>query len=204
MKNALSIFTLIALFLTLTPGAYAQDDPTTEILKSGLVGAGSGALASGMSGGNAGKGALIGAGTSVIGSVLLDVITGGGRRRQDRYYDDQYYPPQEELDDYYDYPQEDHSTKVIKGGLVGAGAGALAAGVSGGNAGQGALIGAGTNVIGNALLDSITRPQQQRRGRSYRRREPVTQAAPQQPRTKTIRKYDENGNLIYEEIIPID
>ncbi len=200
-------FLLAAVFmLVYVTSVRAQDDPTTKVIKSGLVGAGSGALASGMSGGNAGKGALIGAGTSAIGSVLLDAITGGGSsRRSPREYDDPYYPPQDELDEYYDHPREDPTKKVIKDGLVGAGTGAVSAGVSGGKAGQGALIGAGTNVIGNALLDSITQPQQQRRGRTYRRRDPVVQGAPQQqPRTKTIRKYDENGNLIYEEIVPID
>ena len=39
---------------------------------------------------------------------------------------------------------------------MGAGTGALAAGASGGSAGKGALIGAGTNVIGSAVLDTLT------------------------------------------------
>ena len=81
---------------------------------------------------------------------------------------------------------------------MGAGTGAIAAGVTGGKAGQGALIGAGTGVIGNALLDSITKSGSQRRGRRYRK------AAPPAPRNKVIRKYDEKGNLIYEEIVPVE
>ena len=172
--------------------AYAEDDPTTKIIKSGLLGAGTGAVAAGMSGGKAGKGALIGAGTSVIGSVLLDAITGGGSRR--RRYEEDEYEPYDDLDEYYEEP--DPNAEVIKGGLVGAGTGAIAAGVSGGNAGQGALIGAGTTVIGNALLDSITKSSSQRKGRRYRRYK--------KPQNKIIRHYDENGNLVSEEIIPVE
>ncbi len=55
--------------------------------------------------------------------------------------------------------QDEQSKKIIKEGLVGAGVGALAAGTSGGSAGKGALIGAGTNVIGNALVDTLTSSQ---------------------------------------------
>ena len=85
--------------------------------------------------------------------------------------------------------------------------------MSGGDAGKGALIGAGTNVIGNALLDTLTQPPQQRRGRVYRKVQPPP--APQQQnmrvqtenvstdteRKKVIKKYDENGKLVSEEEI---
>ncbi|MBI4335759.1 MAG: hypothetical protein HY589_03805 [Candidatus Omnitrophica bacterium] len=54
--------------------------------------------------------------------------------------------------------QEDASKKVLKEGLLGAATGAVAAGASGGKAGKGALIGAGVNVVGGALLDTITGP----------------------------------------------
>jgi len=50
---------------------------------------------------------------------------------------------------------------VLKQGLLGAATGAVAAGASGGKAGKGALIGAGTNVIGGALLNTITGPKQE-------------------------------------------
>jgi hypothetical protein len=53
---------------------------------------------------------------------------------------------------------DEGAKKVLKNGLLGAGTGAIAAGTSGGNAGQGALIGAGTGAIGGALLDAITAP----------------------------------------------
>lgn len=226
VKICLAIF---AIAVILTSLAYCQDDDETtrNVLKNGLLGAGTGAIAAGTSGGNAGKGALIGAGTGVIGGVLLDAITTpsrpAARRRvaapppQDDYYDDQ-------GEEYYEEapPQESGSAKVIKQGLLGAGTGAIAAGASGGNAGQGALIGAGTNVIGSALLDMITKPSPQPR-RVYRRaprQQPVVAAqqravtAPQQNvqvqeesagpeggRKKILKKYDESGKLVSEEEI---
>jgi hypothetical protein len=167
-----AIYAIIALAVVslLAIPSFAQDDDTRNILKQGLLGAGTGAIASGASGGNAGQGALIGAGTNVIGGALLDAITtpsgssGGSYRRgapQQGYYDDQgdYY--------YEEPPQESGTQKVLKQGLLGAGTGAIASAASGGDAGKGALIGAGTNVIGGALLDAITTPSQPKR--VYRR-----------------------------------
>lgn len=208
--------------------AYCQDDDSTRnILKQGLLGAGTGAIASGASGGNAGQGALIGAGTNVIGSALLDAITGPSQSSSrsyrsappPQYYDDGDYYYEEPV--YYEEPpQESSSSKIIKQGLVGAGTGALASSMSGGDAGKGALIGAGTNVIGNALLDTLTQPSQQRSGRVYRRMPPQQYRPPQtyqrQPVQQTttstssevesgqkrvIKKYDENGKLVSEEEI---
>jgi hypothetical protein len=57
--------------------------------------------------------------------------------------------------------QEDPNKKVLKQALLGAGVGAISAEASGGKAGTGALVGAGTNVIGGALLDALTGPSQQ-------------------------------------------
>lgn len=221
---------LIPILVILTIGicwinsGYCQDDDdsTRNVLKNGLLGAGTGAIAAGASGGNAGKGALIGAGTNVIGGALLDMLTTPSRssRRsapppQEEYYDDQGNAYYEEP------PQESGNSKVIKQGLLGAGTGAIAAGTSGGNAGTGALIGAGTNVIGGALLDTITKPSQPRR--VYRRapqQQPVAVApqrvvtAPSQNvqvqeepataeggRKKIIKKYDDTGKLVSEEEI---
>ena len=62
----------------------ADDDSSRDILKQGLLGAGTGAIASSASGGNAGKGALIGAGTNVIGGALLDTLFSGGASQQPR------------------------------------------------------------------------------------------------------------------------
>jgi hypothetical protein len=192
---------------------FCDEEDTRNILKQGLVGAGAGALAAGASGGDAGKGALIGAGTNVIGSALLDSITGpssSSRRRSAPPPDDEDYYYADEPEEYYEEPapRQSASGQIIKQGLVGAGAGALAAGASGGDAGKGALIGAGTNVIGNALLDTITQPAEQRRGKVYRRvprRKPATTTQEENisgdagTRKKIIRKYDESGKVVSEE-----
>jgi len=55
---------------------------------------------------------------------------------------------------------EDPNKKILKQGLLGAGVGAISAEASGGKAGTGALVGAGTNVIGGALLDTLMSPSQ--------------------------------------------
>jgi len=104
--------------------AYSQDDDTTRnVLKNGLLGAGTGAIAAGASGGNAGTGALIGAGTNVIGGALLDMMTtpsasSSRRAAPPPQYDDQYYP--DDQGDYYyeEPPQESGTQKVLKQGLV--------------------------------------------------------------------------------------
>lgn len=221
------IFTFFAILLPIAMTAATvcaqDDDATRNILKQGLLGAGTGAIASGASGGNAGTGALIGAGTGVIGGALLDAITAppaaSTRRvssRQPAYYDDDEYYTDEEV--YYEEPpQESATSKVLKQGLLGAGTGAIAAGTSGGDAGKGALIGAGTGAIGGILLDAITTPSQPKR--VYRR--PVRQQVqPQQRqqvyttpavdqdeydssgnRKKVIRKYDDTGKVVSEEEI---
>ena len=61
---------------------YTQDEQNKKILKEAVVGAGTGALAAGASGGSAGKGALIGAGTNVIGSAVLDTLTSSSQPQQ--------------------------------------------------------------------------------------------------------------------------
>lgn len=210
----LCIIVVLLVGAFLTGLAYSQDDDSSrQILKQGLIGAGTGAIAASASGGKAGQGALIGAGTSIIGSALLDALTGppAPRRRSAPPPSDEEYYYADEPEEYYEAPpQESTSQKVLKQGLVGAGTGAIAAGASGGNAGQGALIGAGTSVVGNALLDTLTQPPQQRRGRVYRRIPRQTQqnvqvqeeaAGVEGGRKRVIKKYDENGKLVSEEEI---
>ncbi|MFA6142374.1 MAG: glycine zipper family protein [Candidatus Omnitrophota bacterium] len=219
-----SVFIIVLLTVAFIAGtAYCQDDDTTRnVLKQGLLGAGTGAIASGASGGKAGQGALIGAGTGIIGSVLLDAITtpssssrsSSRRAASSTPPDDQYY--EDEAGEYYEEPaQESGTQKVLKQGLLGAGTGAIASGASGGNAGTGALIGAGTGVIGGALLDAITTPSTPKR--VYKKR-PVSQTQATQRivpaqnvqvqeesagveggRKKIIKKYDDTGKLISEE-----
>lgn len=183
----ISVYLIMILFACDLLGvfAYGQDeDNTRNVLKQGLLGAGVGAISSSASGGNAGQGALIGAGTSVIGSALLDAVTGpssssSSRRSAPPQQQDDYYYADSQQDYYYEEPpQESGTSKVLKQGLVGAGTGALASGMSGGDAGKGALIGAGTSVIGSVLLDAITAPPPQRR--KVYRKAPAQQYPPQQ------------------------
>jgi len=95
--------------------------------------------------------------------------------------------------------QDEYNKKIIKQGLLGAATGALAAEASGGKAGTGALIGAGTNVIGGALLDVLTAPQSQPQQTQYAPY--VAQWNQQNPNTnRVVRKYDSNGNIISEEV----
>ncbi|HTL71366.1 MAG TPA: hypothetical protein VL404_08765 [Candidatus Eisenbacteria bacterium] len=220
------------------------EDPNKKIIKQGLLGAGVGAISAGASGGKAGQGALIGAGTNVIGGALLDSLTSSPQpqqpqyvqqpvqyvQQQPQYVQQQAYPVQAQYQQrpveyvqqpvYYQPappPQENPNNKILKQGLLGAGVGAISASASGGKAGKGALIGAGTNVIGGALLDSLmgSGPQQQQPQPVYYQPAPqypnqgyaqqgyYNQQAPTtsgtQPKKKIIRKYDSDGNVVSEE-----
>jgi gas vesicle protein len=215
-------------FFLISNVAYGDEEGTRNVLKQGLLGAGTGAIASGASGGNAGTGALIGAGTGVIGGALLDAITApsssssSSRRRsspqQAQYYDDEEYDDGQEYYEEEEPAQESTGSKVIKQGLLGAGTGAIASGMSGGNAGKGALIGAGTGAIGSVLLDMMTQPSQPKK---VYRKVPAKKKAKQvvkvqQPgdedaeadatgtgtsHKKVVRKYDDSGKVISEEEI---
>ena len=219
MRKLTVIAISILMIMAASGLAYSQDDDSgRQILKQGLLGAGTGAIAAGASGGKAGQGALIGAGTGIIGSVLLDAITTPSRPARQAPpppAQGNYYGGQQAEDEYYEEPpQESGTQKVLKQGLLGAGTGAIASGASGGNAGTGALIGAGTNVIGSALLDTITQPSQPRR--VYRRQPPPVapqqvqaqpqnvqvqeeQAGPEGGKKKIVKHYDASGKLVSEE-----
>ena len=59
--------------------SYAAGKSSSDLLREGLLGAGSGAvggLASGGKGGDVWKGALAGAGVNIVGGALLDSISG--------------------------------------------------------------------------------------------------------------------------------
>ena len=241
--KSLLTFTVVTGFVLMPVLGYANgqdysgnEDPNKKILKQGLLGAGTGAIAASASGGNAGKGALIGAGTNVIGGALLDTLTSPSQsqpRPQPVYvqqapqyvqqqpapqYVQSSYPVQtqgtyravdtqpvyvQQAPAYYAPPQEDPNKKIIKQGLLGAGVGAISASASGGNAGKGALIGAGTNVIGGALLDSLTGSSQPQPQPVYYQQQPVQYQQQQysntQPKKKIVRKYDADGNVVSEE-----
>ncbi len=72
--KVLTYCVVICLLVGLTIPAMAQQKSGRSILKEGLLGAATGAIAADQSDGKAGKGALIGAGTNVVGGALLDVI----------------------------------------------------------------------------------------------------------------------------------
>ena len=269
MKLGKAFFVLMASISLIFPAGFCQangndysnssssggDDTNKKILKQGLLGAGVGAISASASGGKAGKGALIGAGTNVIGGALLDTLMGGGSQprqqpaqqvqyvqqapvqyvqqpapqyvQQAPQYSQNSYPVQPPMQTYRSDPQpvyvqqapayapppqEDPTKKILKQGLLGAGVGAISASASGGKAGQGALIGAGTNVIGGALLDTLmgggSPQQQQPQPVYYQQQAPVQQQYQQQPsqsygssqpRKKILRKYDSDGNVISEE-----
>ena len=212
-------------FFFVANAVYSDEEGTRNVLKQGLLGAGTGAIASGASGGNAGTGALIGAGTGVIGGALLDAVTAppassSRSNRRSAAPQAQRYNDQDNYDDGQEYyeeepPQESTGSKVIKQGLLGAGVGAISAGASGGNAGKGALIGAGTGSLGGVLLDMLSPPPQPKR--VYRRTPPVMQQPQQTVRVqqpgddepdaagtgtshkKVVRKYDDNGKVVSEE-----
>ena len=73
--------------------ALANEGSPQDILKTGLLGAGVGAISAGASGGKAGKGALIGAGVGVIGNALFSFLTGASQQRQQPVYAQPYQQP---------------------------------------------------------------------------------------------------------------
>jgi hypothetical protein len=228
---SVSVVALLALAWTLSEAAGqdyssgSNEDYNKKVLKQGLLGAGTGAIAAGASGGKAGQGALIGAGTNVIGGALLDTISTPSQpqyqqqpqqyqyvQQQAPQYSQASYPVQAQ-GAYVEPPQpvvyaprsqEDPSKKILKQGLLGAGTGAIAASASGGKAGKGALIGAGTNIIGGALLDSLTGSSQPQPQPVQYVQQPVyygqgSAQSTNQPKKKIIRKYDSDGKVISEE-----
>lgn len=71
----LSLILAVALIAGFTAPAWSAQEGAKGILKSGIVGAGVGAVAAGASGGKAGKGALIGAGAGIAGDAIMGALT---------------------------------------------------------------------------------------------------------------------------------
>ena len=79
MKKTYYLIIVFVLFLTVNSLSFAAGKSSSDLLKEGLLGAGSGAvggLASGAKGGDVWKGALAGAGVNIVGGALLDSISG--------------------------------------------------------------------------------------------------------------------------------
>lgn len=78
MRTKLAIVIIILITFMPFPESFAGDD-SSDLLRQGLLGAGSGAIggaASGAKGGDLWKGALAGAGVNILGGALLDSISG--------------------------------------------------------------------------------------------------------------------------------
>ncbi len=234
--NRLWIIGIIAILtVSFYPGtALAEGNSAQDILRQGLLGAATGAISSELSGGKAGKGALIGAGTNVIGGALLGFLTNSpsSNTQNVSYSQPSYSQPYqsqvvynapvhhraiyaqpemvyaEPAPTYYTQPQTDSNKTILRQGLLGAGVGAISASASGGKAGTGALVGAGTNVIGGALLDTLFTSPASTSARPvyyvYNQPAPTSNAWGSQthttaPRKHIVRKFDNFGKVISEE-----
>jgi hypothetical protein len=79
MKIRILICVMVLLMVMFQVGLSEANTRSSDILKQGLLGAGSGAVggaASGAKGGDIWKGALAGAGVNIVGGALLDSISG--------------------------------------------------------------------------------------------------------------------------------
>lgn len=79
-RDAVCVITLIAIIaMPIAESFAARRNSSSDILRSGLLGAGAGAVggaASGAKGGDLWKGALAGAGVNILGGALLDSMSG--------------------------------------------------------------------------------------------------------------------------------
>lgn len=93
MKRLICVVMILGFVAMLVLPAAAEDDSSKKVLKQGILGAVTGAVAADQSGGKAGKGALIGAGTSVIGGAVLDTVFGSGQQSAPAQQQPVYAPP---------------------------------------------------------------------------------------------------------------
>jgi len=103
MRMILGVLVIAAVVMMPFTEAMAGSNSSSDILKSGLLGAGAG-LAGGAASGGKGKdlwkGALAGAGVNVVGGALLDSMS--GEKVQDTQYVDQQSPRNAYQDGYQD------------------------------------------------------------------------------------------------------
>ena len=104
MKKTLTIWTCILFIIFLiTPIFATSNNNSSSILKQTVLGAGIGAVAASASGGKAGKGALVGAGTNLVGNLLFNAI--GNTGSQSQYLPQQKQPQQRQVQQYKAVPQ---------------------------------------------------------------------------------------------------
>lgn len=84
MRALLIITIIILLIAPFCTNGQCDDETAQKLLRQGLLGAATGAVASEVSGGKAGKGALVGAGVNIIGGMLFDAMSGEMVERVDR------------------------------------------------------------------------------------------------------------------------
>jgi len=80
MKRVGLILAVVTVMVIQGPLAPAQENTSVAIIRSGLLGAGAGAIGGAVSGGDSNDlwiSALTGAGVNIIGGSLLDMLTGG-------------------------------------------------------------------------------------------------------------------------------
>lgn len=75
MKTLCVIVAMIMICSVVTPLAEADEQGAQKLLKEGLLGAAVGGIAAGASDGDAGKGALIGAGTNIAGQAIMGALS---------------------------------------------------------------------------------------------------------------------------------
>ncbi|MFH0731915.1 MAG: hypothetical protein V2A72_03210 [Candidatus Omnitrophota bacterium] len=83
MKTVIIIVIAVLLIAGFCNTGQCAEDAAGKLLKQGLLGAATGAVASSASGGEAGKGALYGAGVNIVGGMVLDAITGQPVEKQE-------------------------------------------------------------------------------------------------------------------------
>ena len=76
MKLIITVIVAVLLIATICNIGQCAEKTAQKLLKQGLLGAATGAVASEVSGGKAGKGALVGAGVNIVGGMLFDAMTG--------------------------------------------------------------------------------------------------------------------------------
>ena len=76
MKILIGLIIITLFVVSFYNVGYCDENTAQKLLKQGILGAATGAAASGVSGGKAGKGALVGAGVNIVGGMLFDAMTG--------------------------------------------------------------------------------------------------------------------------------
>lgn len=76
MRTIIAIVVITLLISGFCSVGLCAEKTAQKLLKQGLLGAATGAISSEVSGGKAGKGALVGAGVNIVGGMLFDAMTG--------------------------------------------------------------------------------------------------------------------------------